>query len=419
MLRWIIVAGSLVMFTAPLGANQLENDPVMYSGYGRELVMRGDYEKGIEHLRRAYLLFPYNVTFKRNLAEGYAVLGDQLFKQKRYDQADENFVKAMELYPDEPTYGLLRGICNYHLKRYDVARYELDQARQKKQDSAEILYYLGLVEYETENRTRAMELWEQALKLSPGRKEIVDLLEKSRRETAVESTMDRGHSSRFDLTYDAGVNISLALSILDVLESAAGQVGAELGYFPQVRVPVAIYKRADFKTVTDSPDWAGGFYDGKIRLPFGSLQEITPVVRGILFHEYAHVVIFDLTRGNCPLWLNEGIAEMFARMQFNRPLPEFARAARSGKLADIRSLEKGFSSLAAADAALAYQQSYALVNYMVTQFGWHRVRQILAGLGDGMVIDAAISTALKDYSLNYDGMVQAWRESVVRELAGK
>jgi tetratricopeptide (TPR) repeat protein len=400
-------------------AEPIDSDPLIHSSYARELMLRGDYEKGLVQLRRAYLLFPLNENLKKNLAEGYAAHGHQLFKQKRYEQADENFVKAIELYPEEVTYAFLRGICNYHLKKYSVARYELERARLKKSDSVEILYYLGLVLYETEDRQQAMEVWEQGLKLSPGRKEIIEILKKSRKEVTVEASMDQGHSSRFDLTYDPGVDTVFALAILDVLESAANLIGAELGHFPEPRVPVAIYKRDDYKTVTDSPDWSGGVYDGKIRLPFGSLSEISPAMRSVLYHEYAHVVIFDLTRGNCPLWLNEGIAEMFGRMQYNRALGELGRAARKGTFADFRKLEAGFSSLSASDASLAYQQSYAMVNYVVVTYGWHRVKQILIGLGNGMTIDEAIAAALKDYTLSYDLLVQEWKGYMERGVAGK
>ncbi len=409
----------VLLMLSSAAAGPMDSDPVMRSGYGRELLLRGEYEKGIEQLREAYLLFPLNTVFKRNLAEGYAAYGHQHFKQKRYEQADENFIKALELYPEEAGYALLRGICNYHLKKYDVARYELERAKALRQDSVEVLYYLGLVQFETDNRPQALELWEQALKLSPGRAEIVELLAKSRRENAVESSMDQGHSSRFDLTYDPGVDAGFARAVLDVLESAANLVGAELGLFPEARVPVGIYKRADYKAVTDSPDWSGGFYDGKIRLPFGSLNEITPAMRGVLYHEYAHVVVFELTRGNCPLWLNEGIAEMFGRMQHNRHLPEFGRAARAGKLIDFRKLEAGFSELSTSAAALAYQQSYAMVNYMVTSYGWHRIRQILSGLGGGLSIDESLRTTLKDYNLTYDTLVAEWRASVEKEMTGK
>jgi tetratricopeptide (TPR) repeat protein len=374
----------------------------------------GDYEKKLESLRTAYQLFPLNEKLKHDLAETYANYGNLLFNRRQYERADENFLKASELYPDEAAFALSRGICNYYLKRYDIARYELERTRPDGPDSVERLYYLGLVLYETDNRQQAMELWELALKLSPDRQELINLLKKARKETAVEDNMDRGNSSRFNLTYDPGVNTTLALAILDVLESAANQVGAELGHFPEARVPVAIYKRADYKDVTDSPDWSGGVYDGTIRLPFGALSEITPPMRAILFHEYAHVVVFDLTRGNCPVWLNEGIAEVFGRRQFIHPSSEAGQAALKGSVIDVRRLEGSFSGLSSNEAALAYQQSYTLVSYLVTAYGWHRVNAILNALGKGMNISAAIASALQDYSLSYDGLVKEWRESLKR-----
>jgi len=231
--------------------------------------------------------------------------------------------------------------------------------------------------------------------------------------------MDRGHSSRFNLTYDPGVNTSLALTILDILEDASNQVGAELGHFPEARVPVAIYKRDDYKDVTDSPDWSGGVYDGTIRLPFGAMGEITLPMRAILFHEYAHVVVFDLTHGNCPVWLNEGIAEIFGRKQFTHPAAVAGQTAMKEAAKDIRKLEGGFSGLSSNEAARAYQQSYSLVSYLVTAYGWHRVKAILTGLGKGMTISAAVAEALQDYSLSYDGLVKEWRESLQQEGTGR
>jgi len=379
----------------------------------------GDYDSRLERLRTAYQLFPLNEKLKRDLAEAYANYGNLLFNRRQYEQADENFLKASELYPDEATFALSRGICNYYLKKYDIARYELERTRPNSPDSVELLFYLGLVLYETDNRQQAMELWEQALKVSPDRPEIINVLKKARRETAVEDSMDRGHSSRFNLTYDPGVSTSFALAVLDVLESASNQVGAELGHFPQARVPVAIYKRDDYKNVTNSPDWSGGVYDGTIRVPFGALGEISSPMRAILFHEYAHVVVFDLTRGNCPVWLNEGIAEMFGRKEFDYTASEAVQAALKGSVIDIRRLEGSFSGLSSTEATRAYQQSHSLVSYLVTAYGWHRVKEILTGLGKGMTITAAVAAALQDYSIGYDGLIKEWLEAMKRETGSR
>jgi tetratricopeptide (TPR) repeat protein len=370
----------------------------------------GDYERKLEALRSAQQMFPLDEKLKRDLAAAYANYGNLLFNRRQFEQADGYFIKAGELYPEETAFALSRGICNYHLKRYDIARYELERARLKQPDSLDVLFYLGQVLYETDNRQEAMGLWEQALKLSPDRAELTAVLKKARKETAVEANMDRGNSSRFNMTYDPGVNTSFALAVLDVLESASNQVGAELGHFPEARVPVVIYKRDDYKDVTNSPDWSGGVYDGTIRLPFGALGEITPSLRAILFHEYAHVVVFDLTRGNCPVWLNEGIAEMFGRGQFSG-----TSATQKGPAIDVHRLEGSFTSLSSGEATRAYQQSYAMVSYLVKTYGWHRVKAILVNLGQGMTMPAAVASALQDYSLSYDGLIKEWRETLKQE----
>jgi len=402
---------------APLSA--LDNNPVVNGDNGLQLIKNGEYEAGLEHLQRSYRLFPLNPVYKRDLADGLIAYGRHLLKLKRYDQADGKFVNAQELYPDEPLLSLYRGVCGYYLKKYDIARDELERARSKIPESVDVLYWLGLVLYESDDRPRAVELWEQALKLAPERKDIVDILKRSRREMAVESGMDHGHSSRFDLTYDNDVDSSFALAVLAVLENASNQVGAELGYFPKQRVPVAIYRRADFKIVTDSPEWSGGAYDGTIRLPFGSLKEVTPQIRAVLYHEYAHVVVFELTRGSCPFWLNEGIAEMFGRKQYSRELTELESAARKRSFIDFRKLEGSFASLSVPEANLAYQQSYSLVNYLVDTYGWHRVTRILTGLGESLSLRDALAKAFRDYSLSYDDLLKEWRESVERGMAAR
>jgi tetratricopeptide (TPR) repeat protein len=417
LLRTLILLLSLLFCLPTPGWS--DSDPVVNSNDARKLIEQGEYEKGLEQLQRAYHLFPLDQSIKRNLAEGYLTFGRQLLQKKQFEQADEVYAKGRELYSDDPRFMFLRGVCNYQLKKFDIARNELEQARQIQPDNVELLYVLGRVLYDTDNRDQAVELLQQALRLSPGHKEIAAVLEHARREMAVEELMARGHSSRFDLTYDNGVDTVFALAVLDQLENAADQVGAELGHFPAARVPVSIYTRADYTTVTAAPDWSGGAYDGAIRLPFGSLHQLTPPLQAVLYHEYAHVVVRELTRGNCPLWLNEGIAEMFGRKQFSPPMTELDRAARSNKFLDFKKLESGFSGLAAKDAGLAYQQSYSLVNYLVTTYDWYRVAAILTALGESLATEDAIARALGDYSLTYAGLVREWRESMERGRGGK
>ena len=60
-----------------------------------------------------------------------------------------------------------------------------------------------------------------------------------------------------------------------------------------------------------------------------------------------------------------------------------------------------------------------MVNYLVTTYGWHRVKAILVNLGKGLTMSAAVASALQDYSLSYDGLIKEWRETLQQEGADR
>lgn len=395
-------------------------DPLLHNKYGVDLIERGEIEQAIEQLEKAYSLYSSDQILKGNLATAYALQGQRLLDKKSYVDAAGQFEKALALFPDEPRYHLLRGIAFTLAKNFPLARYELQQARNMGGETAEGLYFLGRIHYEEGETDEALAYWEKAAALAPSDPSLAKLLERMRREQAVETRMERGHSSRFIVSYDSEeVKTGIALNVLDVLEAAYNSVGTDLGYFPEARVPVILYTKRDFREVTRSPSWSGGLYDGKIRIPIGGLVEITPELRATLRHEYTHAVVRELTKGNCPVWLNEGIAELQGRQELNPPLTELGRAVRSGGYLSLRKLERGFTSLGSTEVRLAYEQSYAVVNFMVSSYGWYRVRGILAYLGEGLTVDEAISKGLADLSLTYDGVFGEWLEYMKREFGGE
>ena len=128
--------------------------------------------------------------------------------------------------------------------------------------------------------------------------------------------------------------------MLKALERAYNRVGTDLSYYPSVRVPVILYTKKDYRSLTASPEWSGGLYDGKIRLPIGGAAHMTPMLRGVLFHEYTHVVVRELTKGNCPSWLNEGLAEYSGRRLVgysNADIVKVAAAKRADDTGFVRS----------------------------------------------------------------------------------
>jgi tetratricopeptide (TPR) repeat protein len=409
---------SLLFATLPWAPVATASDPVSLNNYALDLLNRGEYDKALEEFQRAYSLNAYDPTVKRNLAEAYAYVGRFQLEKNKYDDAALYFDNAGQLFPDDSRYAVLRGIALYFAKRYDAAAYELERARGLGGDTVEVLYFLGRVRYDTDNLAGALELWDKALELDPANKPVKELADKARRELAVEGRMGKGYSARFNISYDSGKS-DLADSVLETLENAYNRVGSDLDYFPTARVPVILYTQRDYRTVTAGPDWSGGLYDGKIRLPIGGAKELADVMKGVLFHEYTHVVVRELTGGNCPTWLNEGLAELEGRKQYNPPLHEIARAVRNGSLLSLASLEGSYTSFDGKQALLAYEQSYSIVTFMTSTYGWYKVREILVNLGSGMPVAAAVTKELADFGLDYARVEQEWRDYIRRELGDR
>ncbi|SNB45300.1 tetratricopeptide repeat protein [Geobacter sp. DSM 9736] len=411
----VLFAGFLILSCTSPPASA--DDPISLNNYANELLKKQEYEKALEQLRKAFSLYPYEPTLRRNLAEAYAYVGNRQLEKNSYEEAAATFDRARELFPDEVKYVMMRGVALYLAKNYDAAQIELERARSNGGETAEVLFFLGRARYDTGSLSGAIELWEQALQLDPTRKVIQEALEKARRESKVEAGMDRGYSSRFTVSYDTGTSSDLADSILSTLEDAYNQVGSDLSHFPTSRVPLIIYTKKDYRTITTSPEWSGGLYDGKIRLPVGGASKLTPLLQGVLFHEYTHVVVQELAAGRCPTWLNEGLAEYEERRVFERPLTELKRRIRQGSVLSFDTLERSFASLATNDVVLAYEQSYSLVSYMISTYGWHKVRDILVNLGAGMNQESAVTAALEDFGLDFRKVVEEWTAFAAKEFA--
>jgi tetratricopeptide (TPR) repeat protein len=366
----------------------------------------------LEQFRNAYSANPYNPVIKKNLETAVIMQSIGLLKQKKYEEASVQLEYAEELYPDDPQPPFLRGNAAYQLKQYDLARTELEKSRNLGGETVDLLYLLGKVFYDTEDVSRAVELWELAAQKDPENRSLQALLAKTKRELTVDAGMGKGQSSRFILSFDAGIKSDVADRVLETLEDAYNQVGRDFGVYPESRVPVILYAGKDYREITGSPGWSGGQYDGKIRLPVGGMTEVTALVRGVIFHEYTHVVVRELTRGGCPVWLNEGLAEVEGKKDLDHPLTVLGQATKNNTLFSLTSLTGSFASLKGKSVDLAYQQSYSLVRYMVSVYGWHRVKDLLTALGEGRPFDDAAEQAYHTAGRTFGEIFTEWRDRV-------
>lgn len=404
---------TLILLLLPL---QLPaNEPVVLNDYAVNLMDMGNHDKALEQLQKAYSIYPYDLVLKKNLAEAYTFVGQRQMKENNFEAAAASFDRARELFPEIPRFYIMRGIALYYSKYPDAAKNELERARGIGGDSPDILFYLAKIEYDAGNLQTGKDFLEKALQLKSDFKSAAMLMEKISRELEVEKTMERGYSSRFLISYDGESRSHLASEILSTLEEAYSSVGRDLSIFPAGRIPVIIYPRKDFKVVTAGPDWSGGLYDGKIRIPLGGIQEMNDHLKSVLYHEYTHVAVQEITHGNCPTWLNEGLAVLQEKKVYNQQFAALEKGGKASPPLDIKSLEGDFTRMGNQTAALAYNQSYSLVNFMVTAYGWPKVNELLQKLGTGMKISEAMKGTMGDFGLDYDGVIQEWQGYLKKE----
>lgn len=227
-------------------------------------------------------------------------------------------------------------------------------------------------------------------------------------EDEFEASMGRREGGHFLVRFEGGENAVAGHLIGLLLEEAYLKVGSDLGHYPDERIEALLYSQEAFRDITRSPAWAGAIYDGRIKLPAGGITEKTAALEKVIYHEYTHAVVRELSGGRAPLWLNEGIAQ-YEEGQRSAPHAR-ALAALSAKGAlRLRPLEGSFMGLRQREAQAAYLMSLSAVEYLVREFGLFTVRSILERLAEGEGLDEAISASL---GISYDELEARWAASV-------
>jgi tetratricopeptide (TPR) repeat protein len=301
------------------------------------------------------------------------------------------FDEAAKLAPHQALPLLGAGVTAHLQGRDDAARRYLIDALSIEPALTAASLLLGTVLYEAGDIDGAIDVYQQALTRAPDHPRITRQLEAWRKEAALHGRFDRKLGDHFTVLFEGPAEAALAERAVEILERAYWRIGTALYTYPADVITVVLYTREQFRDITQSPEWAGGAFDGRIRVPVqGALQDVAQFER-VLTHEFTHALVQTLAPRGVPFWLHEGLAVYFEGSDLSRKEKQVQQAP---VLIPLPRLERSFAGLSGADASLAYAESGVAVRALIDQAGAAAVVNLLEDLGRGVALADAFAARI-------------------------
>jgi tetratricopeptide (TPR) repeat protein len=336
-------------------------------------------------------------------AAAYYVAAKYEFEHGNFGSSRGHFESAVRSDPENPA------ILSYYaalLVRTGDAKTAVSYAERAVHfapESPDALAVLGYAEFAADHNQDAIRSWKKSLALRPD-SNVQQYLEKAEHEDKVEANFSERESSHFTIRYEGKQSSnSFRSELINTLEADYDDLVRDFGISPN-NIPVVLYTGQAFFDLTQAPSWTGAVNDGKLRIPVQGLDAVSSELARVLKHELAHSFINQLAAGRCPQWLNEGTAQV---------LEPKSLASRGARLADLfqkereipfNALEGSFMRFSGPEAALAYDESLAAVQYIADTYGMSDLQRILKKLGEGNSTESALRTTIhSDYKhLGYE-----------------
>jgi tetratricopeptide (TPR) repeat protein len=304
----------------------------------------------------------------------------------RLAEAAAAFDEARRLAPREASLLVGSALVAHLQSRTDEARRYLVDALAIDPALTPASLLLGELLYRGADLDGAIGVYEQALALAPDSAQLKTRLDAWRKEAALHSRFGQKLGDHFTVLFEGPAEAVLAERAVAMLEAAYWRIGTALYTYPVDVITVVLYTREQFRDITQSPAWAGGAFDGRIRVPVqGALQNPRELER-VLAHEFTHALVRSIAARGVPVWLNEGLAVRFEGGDLSR---ETEIVSRAESRPSLTRLATSFDALSGPEARLAYAQSALAVRTLLEQAGAPAVVNLLESVGQGMRFDEA------------------------------
>lgn len=203
-------------------------------------------------------------------------------------------------------------------------------------------------------------------------------------------------SEHFIIKY-TDIDKNLVPMIEEASEKAYYSVGSVFGRQAGQKTTLVVYP--DEASLASSFGWdkdekaMGVYWAGTIRILSprvylgGDAMAKDFYQEGPMVHEYAHLMVDEISNGNYNRWWTEGIAQYVEKKVTGFEFPE----PTGGDYYDLATLEKKFDSL---DQKVAYWESLKAVEFIVDNYGEDKLYTVLTYLGRGENMKQALENAL-------------------------
>jgi tetratricopeptide (TPR) repeat protein len=292
-------------------------------------------------------------------------------------------------------------LASLYLKQGQYAQVEnlLSPLELKHRNSAELCYLLGTAYSLQEKNEFASRALRRSLELQYN-PDVQKALKKIEGENQAENSFRQSNSLHFVVRYEGTDSYhALGREILESLEKAFRDLEIALNYSPRETIAVVLYPDELFQDVTQAPHWAGALNDGKIRIPIKGISRVDGQLERILKHELTHSFVRLKTGSNCPVWLNEGLAQFLSGDSAKSYTPILRQLAEINQLPPLAQLEGAFVSLPTPAMLLAYHESLLAVEFLNQAYGMETLLRILSESANNASFESTLKTVLRrDYS---------------------
>ena len=347
----IRVLPAALIFLCPAVLPLSPKEAASYNEKGVEAMRSGDFRGAIEYFRTAAKHLPDNDIVKNNLSNAYNNYGLSLLKKGQSLNAIDNFRASLRHNPSN-VYAMV--------------------------DMAQAYYAMN-------DLKNAAVFLEKALRQSPDMPNLKEFYDKIKGEISVESRLSRSGTAHFEIIAEAGADANMIDDIGIMAEDAYSRVGSFLNYYPRAKATVILFPENAYSSISSGkPDWAHAIFDGKIRIPVPGARYSRSYLKRIIYHEFSHLVVRDLSQRKCPLWLSEGIACYAESLAEPKPVDFLTSFINRESFRPFSTFPSDYGEISGiVEANLLYREFFMAVSFIMDRYGNTILRNMLLGYAQG------------------------------------